>query len=84
MKKITIYTKDYCPYCDAAKTLLTQIGAKYEEVDITRTPEMIHELVEKSGLMTVPQIFVDDKCLGGYDQISSLHAKGKLLEELGI
>ncbi len=84
MKKITIYTKDYCPYCDSAKVLLTQIGAKYEEIDITKTPEMIHELVKKSGLMTVPQIFAGDKCLGGYDQISALHGEGKLLEELGF
>ena len=82
MKRIKIYTKDYCPYCDAAKRLLKEIGASYEEVDITKTPEMIYELVEKSGLMTVPQIFVGDKCLGGYDDIAELHRKGKLTLEL--
>lgn len=84
MKKIRIYTKDYCPYCDSAKALLKQVGAEYEEIDITKTPEMIHQLVKKSGLMTVPQIFVGDKCLGGYDDISKLHREGKLLEELGM
>lgn len=82
MKKITIYTKDYCPYCDSAKELLRDIGAEYEEIDITKTPEVVFELVEKSGLMTVPQIFVGEKCLGGYDDVSRLHQEGKLLQEL--
>lgn len=84
MKKITLYTKDYCPYCDRAKRLLNEIGAKYEEIDITHTPEVMQELVKKSGLMTVPQIFADDKCLGGSDDIHRLHEEGKLLEELGL
>lgn len=55
---ITVYTKDYCPYCVKAKNLLTSLGATYEEVDITTTPEIIIELAKKSGMRTVPQIFV--------------------------
>ncbi len=84
MKKITVYTKDYCPYCDAAKRLLSEIGAQFEEVDITHSPEKIEDLVKKSGLMTVPQIFADDDCLGGSDDIHKLHDEGKLLEALGM
>lgn len=45
---LTIYTKDYCPYCVKAKSLLTSIGAKYEEIDITHTPDTIIELMKKS------------------------------------
>ena len=60
---ITIYTKDYCPYCVRAKNLLDSLGANYEEVDITSTPEVIMELAKKSGMRTVPQIFVNDTCL---------------------
>ena len=60
---ITIYTKDYCPYCIKAKNLLTSLGAAYEEIDITGTPEIIMELAKKSGMRTLPQIFVGDECL---------------------
>ncbi len=60
---ITIYTKDYCPYCVKAKNLLSSLGATYEEVDITATPELIMDLAKKSGMRTVPQIFVNDVCL---------------------
>lgn len=55
---LTIYTKDYCPYCTLAKNLLTSIGAKYQEIDITASPETIGDLVKKSGMRTVPQIFL--------------------------
>lgn len=88
MKKITIYTKDYCPYCDQAKRLLKELGATFREIDITYTPEMMEELVKRSGMMTVPQIFVRDefgeKCLGGCDDIYKLHEEGKLMKELGL
>lgn len=84
MKKISVYTKDYCPYCDAAKRLLEDLGATFEEIDITKTPEVIHELQKKSGMMTVPQIFAGEKCLGGFDDINKLHKEGKLKEALGI
>lgn len=83
-----MYTKDYCSYCDRAKQLLRELGASYEEIDITRTPEVMEALVKKSGMMTVPQIFVEDesgeKCLGGYDDIHKLHEEGKLVPALGM
>lgn len=81
---LTLYTKDYCPYCVMAKNLLTSIGAVFEEIDITASPETIMELVKKSGMRTVPQIFVWDECLGGYDSIAKLHQEGKLLEKLWL
>lgn len=84
MKDIKIYTKDYCPYCVKAKALLDSIGATYEEIDITSTPEVVQELVQKSGLMTVPQIFAGDTPLGGSDDIHKLHDEGKLLAALGM
>lgn len=55
---ITVYSKGYCPYCVKAKTLLSSLGATYEEIDISESPEVITELVKKSGMRTVPQIFV--------------------------
>jgi glutaredoxin 3 len=58
MQKITLYTKDNCPYCVLAKNLLTSLGAEYEEIDVNATPGLIMELVKKSGMRTVPQIYV--------------------------
>jgi len=84
MKKITVYTKDYCPYCTKAKALLVSLGAEFKEVDISNSPNIINDLVKKSGLMTMPQIFADDKSLGGCDDIFALHEEGRLLEELGM
>jgi glutaredoxin len=72
---LTLYTKDYCPYCVKAKNLLDSLGALYEEIDITSTPEIIIELAKQSGMRTVPQIYADGVCLGGYDSIVSLHEK---------
>ncbi len=79
---LQIYTKNYCPYCTKAKSLLDSLEVKYEETDITDTPETIEKLVEKSGLRTVPQIFVGDKCLGGYSDIAKLHEEGELVDLL--
>lgn len=76
---VTIYTKNYCPYCVKAKTLLNSLNIPYEEHDITDTPEKIEELSKKSGFKTVPQIFVGDKCLGGYSDIEQLYQEGKLM-----
>jgi glutaredoxin 3 len=81
---ITIYTKDYCPYCVKAKNLLSSLGATYEEVDITSTPEVIMELAKKSGMRTVPQIFVWDECLGGFDTINAMNNEGSLVEKLWL
>jgi glutaredoxin 3 len=67
-----------------AKNLLNSLNIEYEEVDITKSPEIIMELVKKSGMRTVPQIFIWDECLGGYDNIVKLHQEGKLLEKLWL
>lgn len=79
-KTLEIYTKDYCPYCTKAKTLLNELEIPYNEHDITATPEVIEELSKKSGFRTVPQIFLGDKPLGGYSDIAKLHEEGKLIE----
>lgn len=63
-----------------AKDLLNSLQVEFEEIDITNSPEKMEELSKKSHMMTVPQIFVDDKCLGGYTDIAKLHSEGKLLD----
>lgn len=79
---IKVYSKDYCPYCKRAIALLDSLDVKYEVVDITQTPEVIEELAEKSGFRTVPQIYVGDKCLGGFTDIDAMHQKGELIPAL--
>lgn len=81
---LTLYTKDYCPYCVMAKNLLTSLGATYEEVDVTHDQDTLMKIVQKSGMRTVPQIFLGEECLGGYSDIASLHSEGKLISKLGL
>ena len=65
-----------------AKALLKSLNVEFKEHDITDTPEKMMELSEKSGFTTVPQIFVGEKCLGGYSDIAKLHEEGKLMDLL--
>ena len=69
MATITIYSKDYCPYCDKAKNTIKAEGWEFEEIDVTDRPELYVELRQKTGHMTVPQIFVDDVFIGGSDDL---------------
>ena len=58
MKQLTVYSKDYCPYCVMVKNLLKSLDIEYEEIDISKTPEVIMDLVKRSGMRTVPQVFL--------------------------
>lgn len=79
MPDIIIYTKDYCPYCVKAKTLLKRKSKDFREVDITRDEALQKEMVEKSGgRKTVPQIFIGSTHVGGCDDLYALDAAGKL------
>jgi len=79
MSSVTIYTKDYCPYCVKAKGLLTRKGKAFTEIDITHDEAQLKEMLEKSGgRKTVPQIFIDGKPIGGCDDLYALDSSGKL------
>lgn len=79
MADIVIYTKDYCPYCHAAKDLLKSKGAAFTEIDILKHPEQRVEMIRKAGgRTTVPQIFIGSRHVGGCDDIHALDAAGKL------
>jgi glutaredoxin 3 len=78
MPKILIYTKSYCPYCDRAKALLQRKGASYEEISVEGDEKLYSELKQKTGLMTVPQIFINDELIGGYTDLAALDQKGLL------
>lgn len=69
MPEITIYTKSYCGYCRKAKFTLEQEGWSYKEIDITDDPKVLTDLQVKTGMFTVPQIFVGDEFIGGSDDL---------------
>lgn len=79
MSKVTIYTTNYCPYCVRAKSLLKQLDVSFEEIDVTEDQATREKLVEMSGgRKTVPQIFINGKGIGGYDDLAALHKSGEL------
>ena len=74
---VVVYTTDYCPYCRAAKDLLRSKGIAFREVDVTRDADARDRLVTLSGgRTTVPQIFVDGKAMGGYDDLTNFFRNG--------
>lgn len=78
MKKVLIYSKDYCPYCVKAKRLLEQKKVPYTEINLEGKSEEATQLFAKTGFRTVPQIFIGGECIGGCDQLYELEADGKL------
>ena len=78
MPKVIVYTKDYCAFCRHAKALLTSKGVEFEEINIEHDETLQEEVRRKSGRWTVPQVFVDDVPLGGYQEIQALDAAGEL------
>ena len=75
---IKIYTKNYCGFCYAAKNLLTKRGLEYEEIEVTRDTSKEKEMRELSGRTTVPQIFLDGKSIGGYQELLEMDQNGQL------
>jgi glutaredoxin 3 len=83
--KIEIYSKMYWGVCHRAKRLLDSKGVEYEEYDITLGgPKRAEMLERKPDARTVPQIFIDEKAIGGSDELAALEREGKLDALLGL
>ena len=79
MQPVTIYTTSWCPYCAAAKSLLSQKGVEYQEIDVERAAGARATMVERAGGRTsVPQIFIGATHVGGCDDLYALDRSGKL------
>ena len=79
VKKVEIYTTRYCPYCIAAKSLLTRKNVSFTEIDVSGDPEGRSKMVERAnGRMTVPQILIGAVHVGGSDDLHALERAGKL------
>jgi glutaredoxin 3 len=73
-----MYTTAVCPYCMMAERLLVSKGVEIEKVRIDLQPERRVEMMEKTGRRTVPQIYIGDTHVGGFDDLSALDRAGKL------
>ena len=81
--QIEIYTLDWCPYCQKAKSFLKSKGFSYQEYNIDDTPELKKEMKQRTeGAKTVPQIFIDNKLIGGYDDLLEKKNTGELKDLL--
>lgn len=78
MKPVRMYSTHYCPFCVMAKRLLSAKGVQIEEVRVDETPERRDEMVRITGRRTVPQIFVGDVHVGGFDDLHALDRAGRL------
>jgi glutaredoxin 3 len=83
MARVIVYTTNYCPYCTAAKALLRSKQVDFAEIDVTDDPERRAEMEQLSGRRTVPQIFIDGRPIGGYDDTRRLDESGELDRLLG-
>ena len=80
MKNETVYMGPMCVFCDAAKRLLTKKNIPYKEINIALDENKREEMLKKSnGKRTIPQIFIENFHVGGYEELRALEKKGELL-----
>ena len=79
MADVTIYTTILCPYCHRAKALLGKKGVSFTEIDVGMDSDKRREMMQRAhGQHTVPQIFIDERHVGGCDDLYALEQAGKL------
>lgn len=79
MSKVTIYTRQFCGFCSAAKGLLERKGVDYVEHDATFSTELRQEMIQRAnGRSTFPQIFIGERHVGGCDDLQALERQGRL------
>ena len=84
MPNVVMYTTAICPYCVRAKYLLQNKGVSFDEIRIDTDHAVMQEMMQRSQRNTVPQIFIDDFHVGGYDDLAALEMAGRLNELLGL
>jgi alkyl hydroperoxide reductase subunit F len=84
MARMMLYSMEWCPYCAKAKALFKAKDIDYDEIDVTHDEDAAREMIERTGQRGVPQFFVDDEWIGGYDDLAYLNATGELDQRLDI
>ena len=80
MTRVKIYTTSSCPFCIRAKRLLEARGIPFEDIDVGNDDALREEIIQRTGRRTVPQIFIDERSVGGFEELAALDAAGKLAE----
>ena len=80
MSRVTIYTTEPCGFCRVAKALLAKRNVAYAEINLAKDPEGRAELVRMTGMMTFPQVVIDDEPIGGYQELVQADRAGRLAE----
>ncbi len=83
MPEVVIYTQPRCPYCERAKALLAAKGQSFSEIDVGADPAQRDEMIRRSGRRTVPQIWIGEQHVGGFDDLAALEERGELDALLG-
>jgi glutaredoxin 3 len=82
MAAVTVYTTDPCSFCLRAKQLLDARGVEYDEVNLAKDPVGRTELLERTGMMSFPQVLVGDELIGGFQETIAADRSGRLAELL--
>ncbi|NEX17569.1 MAG: glutaredoxin 3 [Halochromatium sp.] len=78
MPIVQMYATAFCPYCVRARRLLKQKGIEFEEIRVDKDGEQMRTMIQRSQRTSVPQIFIDERHIGGYDDMAALDRAGKL------
>jgi glutaredoxin 3 len=84
MNSIMVYTTEPCSFCTRVKTLLTQRGLEFEEVNLSRDPAGRRELVLRTGMLSFPQVVVGDELIGGFRETLEASQSGRLEALLAV
>lgn len=84
MADVIMYKTLFCPFCSMAGALLKKKGVTWREIDVTHDADLRREMEELSGRRTVPQIVIDERSVGGYDELARLDRAGELDPLLGL
>ncbi len=82
MRHVIVYSTEPCPYCSQAKSLLAKRGIAFAEVNLARDPAGRGELIERTGMMTFPQVVIDGELVGGFTELRAADRSGRLSELL--
>ena len=80
MNKVTVYTTEPCPFCSQAKALLGKRGLSYDEINLAKDADGRAELEKRTGMMTFPQVIIDDQLIGGFNELLAADRSGRLAE----
>ena len=78
MSRVTVYTAEPCGFCRTAKALLNARKIPFEEINLTKDPDGRTKLAELTGMMTFPQIVIDDENIGGFQELVARDRAGRL------